>query len=154
MGCRAPPISINGEALAYDSNGNLLSRGTRSYGYDGENRLTSVNGSVFFAYGPDGERLKKSAGFGETVYLGPDIEYADGVYTKYLHPDVKVAAGITTYLHRDHLNSIRLETDASDSSSTFAYLSFGAPLQVTPSKGYIGERRRKAKRTSKIAIGN
>jgi hypothetical protein len=33
---------------------------------------------------------------------------------------VKVAAGITTYLHRDHLNSIRLETDASDSSSTFA----------------------------------
>ncbi|HEY7749138.1 MAG TPA: RHS repeat-associated core domain-containing protein, partial [Aestuariivirgaceae bacterium] len=24
--------------------------------------------------------------------------------------------------------------------STFAYLSFGAPLQVTPSKGYIGER--------------
>jgi hypothetical protein len=113
-------MSINGEALAYDSNGNLLSRGTRSYGYDGENRLTSVNGSVFFAYGPDGERLKKSAGFGETVYLGPDIEYADGVYTKYLHPDVKVAAGITTYLHRDHLNSIRLETDASDSSSTFA----------------------------------
>jgi RHS repeat-associated protein len=126
--------------LSYDANGNLLSRGTKSYAYDGENRLASVNASVFYAYGPDGERLRKSGGTGSTHYLGPDIEYADGVYTKYLHPDVKVAAGITTYLHRDHLNSIRLETDASDSSSTFAYLSFGAPLQVTPSKGYIGER--------------
>jgi RHS repeat-associated protein len=82
----------------------------------------------------------KMDGLGSTVYLGPDVEYANGVYTKYIHPDVKVAAGSVSYLHRDHLASVRLETDASGSASSFAYMSFGAPLQVTPSKGYIGER--------------
>jgi RHS repeat-associated protein len=135
------PIGINGEAVSYDGNGNLTSRSAKTYDYDGENRLTSVDGSVFFAYGPDGERIKKSDGFGSTIYLGPDIEYADGIYTKYIHPDVKrVGSTSASYLHRDHLNSIRLETDTNTSTSTFAYLSFGAPLQVTPSKGYIGER--------------
>ena len=33
-----------------------------------------------------------------------------------------------------------IETDSAGSASTFAYMSFGAPLPVTPSKGYIGER--------------
>jgi RHS repeat-associated protein len=134
------PISINGEGLSYDGNGNLLARGARSYTYDGENRLTSVSGAVFFSYGPDGERIRKSDGFGSTVYLGADIEYASGVYTYYIHPDVKLTGGVASTLHRDHLASVRIETDASGNASTFAYMSFGAPLQVTPSKGYIGER--------------
>jgi hypothetical protein len=133
------PISINGEALSYDGNGNLIARGARSYAYDGENRLTTVNGSVFFAYGPDGERIKKSDATGSTLYLGSDIEYSGGLYTKYIHPDVKVTAGQASYLHRDHLASVRVETSASGSVSTFAYMSYGAPLQVTPSKAYIGE---------------
>jgi hypothetical protein len=30
------PISLNGEALTYDANGNLLSRGAKSYFYDAE----------------------------------------------------------------------------------------------------------------------
>src|SRR5215208_5603507 len=134
------PISINGEGLSYDGNGNLTSRGARSYVYDGESRLTSVDSTVFFAYGPDGERIRKSDGFGSTLYLGNDIEYASGVYTFYIHPDVKLAGGMASYLHRDHLASVRIETDSAGSASTFAYMSFGAPLQVTPSKGYIGER--------------
>jgi RHS repeat-associated protein len=134
------PTSVNGEALSYDENGNLTSWGGRNYTYDGENRLTSVNDSVFFAYGPDGERIEKSDAFGSTVYLGGDVEYTGGVYTKYIHPDVKVAGGSASYLHRDHLASVRIETDASGGASSFAYMSFGAPLQVTPSKGYIGER--------------
>jgi hypothetical protein len=106
-----------------------------------ENRLASVNASVFYAYGPDGERIKKTDGFGSIIYLGNDVEYANGAYTKYIHPDVKLAAGIASYLHRDHLNSIRLETQAGATSSSFAYLSFGAPLQVTPSKGYINAKK-------------
>jgi len=87
--CDRVPISVNGEGLSYDANGNLLSRGAKSYFYDAENRLTSVNASVFFSYGPDGERVKKSDGLSSTIYLGADIEYAGGLYTKYLHPDVK-----------------------------------------------------------------
>src|SRR5215208_6264149 len=134
------PVSINGEALSYDGNGNLTSRGARSYVYDGESRLTSVDSTVFFAYGPDGERIRKSDGFGSTLYLGNDIEYASGVYTFYIHSDVKVAGGSASTLHRDHLASVRIETDGSGAASNFAYMSFGAPLQVTPSKGYIGER--------------
>jgi hypothetical protein len=69
--------------------GDPASRGAKSYFYDAENRLTSVNASVFFSYGPDGERVKKSDGLSSTIYLGNDIEYAGGIYTKYLHLDVK-----------------------------------------------------------------
>jgi len=53
---------------------------------------------------------------------------------------VKLTGSSASYLHRDHLASVRIETDASGGASNFAYMSFGAPLQVTPSKGYIGER--------------
>jgi hypothetical protein len=81
------PISVNGEGLSYDANGNLANRGAKSYAYDAENRLTSVNASAFFAYGPDGERVRKSDGLSSTIYLGNDIEYAGGLYTKYLHPE-------------------------------------------------------------------
>jgi hypothetical protein len=35
------PISINGEGVSYDASGNLLSRGAKSYAYDGENRLAN-----------------------------------------------------------------------------------------------------------------
>src|SRR5918995_354494 len=54
------PIGINGEGLSYDGNGNLIARGSRSYSDDGDNRLTAVDGAVFFSYGPDGgERIKE-----------------------------------------------------------------------------------------------
>jgi hypothetical protein len=51
---------VNGEPLCYDGNCNKTSWGSRSYAYEGENCLVSVYGSVFFTYGPDGERIKKS----------------------------------------------------------------------------------------------
>ena len=53
------PVRIGDETLTYDGNGNLVSFGAKGYAWDGENRLQSVSGSVFFAYGPDGERIAK-----------------------------------------------------------------------------------------------
>ncbi len=53
-----------GTALTYDDNGNLASRGSVSYGYDVENRLTQVSGSMSLslAYDPLGRLAKTTAG--------------------------------------------------------------------------------------------
>jgi RHS repeat-associated protein len=58
--------SVNGNAYAHDANGNLISDGTTSYVYDGENRLVSASGfaTATLHYDPLG-RLAKSSG-------GPD----------------------------------------------------------------------------------
>lgn len=57
------PITINGQALSWDATGNLTMGRGRSLAWDGENRPSSVTAggvAVAMAYGPDGERLKKT----------------------------------------------------------------------------------------------
>ncbi len=134
------PVRIGDETLTYDGNGNLLSFGAKSYKWDGENRLQSVNGSVFFAYGPDGERIAKRDASGTTVFLGDDVEVRGGLTTAYIHDDVRVEGGITTSLSRDHLGSIRVETEGEGLSRSLAYGGYGKPRQAMAGKGYIGER--------------
>ncbi len=96
--------------------------------------------------------MKKTTGAATTLYLGADIELSPtGVWTKYPHPDaVRVGTGgsaATTWLTRDHSQSIRLRTDASGALiEASSYLPYGGPLAdppppgVTLAKGYIGER--------------
>ena len=69
------PLTAGARSYSYDENGNTLSHGTWSYGWDGSNRLVSIGG-VSFTYAPDGSRLKKSKPAGTTPYLGSDIERA------------------------------------------------------------------------------
>ncbi len=109
------PSSICGTALTYDANGNTLSYdgdGTgpiqpRTLTYDGENRPISVtqNGNTSsFAYGPDGERSRKSFGSSTSYYLGAEAEFLidpsnpSGLLTSYLHPDVKRAGSATDFM--------------------------------------------------------
>ena len=147
---------IGARSLTYDANGNLNSDGVRTLGWDRSNQLQIVhlgNTSTSFAYGPDGSRAKKSSAFGTTLYAGADIEIdrptpGAEVYTRYPHPDIKIvttATGVTSryFLHRDHLSSVRLVTDAAGNvveQNNFA--AYGEPTNpaMQTKKGYIGER--------------
>jgi RHS repeat-associated protein len=104
-------------------------------------------GPVTYVYGPDGKRLKKVSGSGTTLYLGADVELANGVWTKYLHADVKVVgtggSAVTSWLHRDHLSSVRKITNAAGAvSEATAYKPYGKQTgaELAQSKAFIGEK--------------
>ncbi|EUB98023.1 RHS repeat-associated core domain containing protein-containing protein, partial [Rhizobium sp. CF080] len=147
---------IGTKPIGYDANGNMVSDGTRTLVWDRSNQLASVTqggSAVTFSYGADGSRVMKNWAFGKTLYAGADIEIdrttpGAEVYTYYPHPDIKVvatAAGVTSkyFLHRDHLSSVRLVTDAAgnvaEQTSYAAYGETTNPAMQTK-KGYIGER--------------
>jgi len=58
----------------YDSNGNVLSTGGKTFTYDSENHLTSMNGSaVTIVYDGDGNRVAKTVNGVTTRYLVDDL---------------------------------------------------------------------------------
>ena len=124
-----------------------LQRGfSRSFIYDGESRPTNVSG-VLFKFGPNGERLSKTTPTGSTLYLGGDVELAGGVWTKYLAADAKrvgptPGSSVTSWLHADHLASIRLITNASGAQTERAnYRPFGQQFPgLSQSKGFINQK--------------
>ncbi|MGO4389333.1 hypothetical protein AB4Y85_17535, partial [Microvirga sp. 2YAF29] len=118
------PTRVGTKTYSYDGNGNLLTGGDRTYTWDAENRPIRVDvGSVRtdYVYAPDGSRLKKiasgAAGVRTSVYLGPDLERTpEGFWRKYPHPEIRLSTeGVTRkvlVLHKDHLGSVRLMTNA------------------------------------------
>ncbi|MER9560401.1 RHS repeat-associated core domain-containing protein, partial [Mesorhizobium sp. M0323] len=65
------------------------------------------------------------------------------IYTRYPHPDVKVTGATKAFLHRDHLASVRMVTDASGAiAEQTSYASYGERLNTgfQTQKSYIGER--------------
>ena len=145
-------VGIFRDSITYDANGNVVYDGSRSFTWDGFNRLASVNtgaGLFNFEYGPDGARAKKTAPHGNTLYFSADAEMetvANGVVVKrtyYPHSNIKIENGIRSYLHRDHLASIKLVTDENGViADSTEYAAFGEPIAGLSgvSKGYIGER--------------
>ncbi len=153
------PTSVNGLPYIYDDNGNLLSGGERSYEWDGENLPKTIalgsSTSTVFTYGPDGARLKKTtstgAGGRTTLYLGADLELSPDetsgtlVWSKYPHSDAKKQGTAITFLHRDHLKTVRAITDATGSEKQrTVYRPFGDKASQASTykeeKGFIGER--------------
>ncbi|MBI3572575.1 MAG: RHS repeat protein [Candidatus Kerfeldbacteria bacterium] len=112
-----------GATYTYDNNGNTLTTtdasGTTTYGYDYENRLTSVSGpgglTVSYAYDPFGRRISKTVNGTITKYLydGLNIlkEYdgAGALLATYTHgpgidePVSMTRGGQTYYYHADGL---------------------------------------------------
>ncbi len=70
------PLTAGSRSYSYDENGNTLSGGTKSYSWDGANRLIRVEGGITigFIYAPDGNRWRKSTGDSPTQYFGADVE--------------------------------------------------------------------------------
>ncbi|MBX5244863.1 MULTISPECIES: RHS repeat-associated core domain-containing protein [unclassified Rhizobium] len=135
----------------------MVSDGARTLTWDGANRLASVTqdgATVSFAYGPDGARVKKSWGFGTTLYPDANVEIdrstpGTDIYTLYPHPDAKIAvtSGSTEqdkfFLHRDHLASVRQVTNESGYRiEQTGYAAYGEATNTSfqTKKSYIGER--------------
>ncbi|WP_179296127.1 RHS repeat-associated core domain-containing protein [Mesorhizobium sp. WSM4312] len=145
------PTAVGSKTLAYDANGNLTSDGSRTLSWDEANRLKTVSlasNTVNLAYGPDGARAKKSSSFATTLYPDADVEINPAtpgaeIYTRYPHPDIKVVNGVKYFLHRDHLASVRMVTDASGAIvEQTNYATYGERLNTgfQTQRSYIGER--------------
>ncbi|WP_306143146.1 RHS repeat domain-containing protein [Roseibium sp. MMSF_3412] len=142
-----------GQTYSYDVKGNLVSGGGRTITYDGEDRPVSItyNGqTTSFVYAPDGKRLKKITGGQTTLYLGADEEITPaGTHIKHPHSDVRKAGTGINWMHRDHLSSVKLMSDATGaviSENFFRPYGERSDVQIPPlgtpreSKGWIGER--------------
>ncbi len=114
--------------------------------YDGENRPVSVTSNantIAYAYGPDGERAKKTFLATKAFYLGNDTEIdAAGIVTSYIHPDVKLAGANASWLHKDHLASNRAVSFMGAAASQFHdYGPTGKPIGTAiTGRAYINER--------------
>ena len=112
--------SVGSAAFQYDPNGNLVSDGTTTFGYDAENRLVQTGGGVTLTYDPLGRLFQTSGGAkGVTQFLydGDKLldEYdgAGAIKARYVHgtgedtPEMWIdRTGSSHMLFADHQGSI------------------------------------------------
>jgi RHS repeat-associated protein len=140
------------KAFTYDANGSVVTEGSRSYEWDGANRLVRVLDNAVetarFVYDGQGRRSQKIAG-GVTrtyVYDGSDIleeRLSTGTTIRYVHgpgtdqPMAHIQSGAVTYYLADHLGSILQTTDGSAAVTlTRQYDPWGNLLQGSGAAGY------------------
>jgi len=143
-----------GASLTYDTNGNLKTDGTWTYGYDLDNRLKTASKTVApavsatLAYDAEG-RLRQTAIGANTLNLLYDgtalvAEYdaaGTAVLRKYVHgPGVDepivwyegATATAKNWLYKDHLGSVVATANATGASTaTYTYGPFGEPNVTT-----------------------
>jgi RHS repeat-associated protein len=155
--------SIPGTTYTYDSNGNTLTKvtssGTTTFGWDYENRLTSVTlpgtgGALAFKYDGFGHRVQKAFTQGSTttttnyLYDGnnavADVDQNGNVLARYTtmqntdEPLAELRSATTSYYSQDGLGSVTsLTTSAGALGNTYTYDSFG---KLTASTGSIANR--------------
>ena len=150
------PTAVGAETFAYDANGNMLAGlAGKVMTYDGENRPLSVTyggAETLYHYGPDGTRALKETAYDLTAYAGPlevrNFGTANEEIIWHLSDDVRLADGAVSYLHRDHLASVRAISHATGSLGRLtSYTPFGMPTDIDyqpavadESKAFIGER--------------
>jgi len=138
-------------SFTYDANGNMLTGAGRTLGWDGENRLVSATlsgGTTTYTYGPDGARLTATDASGTMVLLGTELELsATGVLTKLPNDDVRRIGTANCYVHRDHLATIKVESDASGAVGlSDRYTAYGEQIAVSSGscagdqRGFTGQR--------------
>lgn len=150
--------SVGGVTHTYDPKGNLTSDGSRSFGYDVENRLTSVSGSASLAltYDPLGRLRQTTQGSTVTQFLYDGdrlIAEYDGsgtVLRRYAH-GAGVDEPITWYegasltadrrtLHADERGSILATSNASGVATPYTYGPYGEPASWSgPRFRYTGQ---------------
>ncbi|HEU4688823.1 MAG TPA: hypothetical protein VFS23_10705 [Vicinamibacterales bacterium] len=136
--------SVAGATHTHDLNGNLTGDGSRTFGYDAENRLTSVSGSasLTLTYDPLGRLRQTTAGAATTdfLYEGDRLlaEYNGAtVLRRYAHgPGVDEpivwyeGSGLTAkrWLHPDERGSIVAFSDGAGAATVYRY---GEPRRVS-----------------------
>jgi RHS repeat-associated protein len=138
--------TVSGDAYQYDANGNLVSGGGRSIEWNAENQAVRINNS-YFAYGPDGRRVKKIENGKTTYYIGDSIEETDGVLTKYFNVGGELIAkkvGQTKYwLYTDHLGSVQAIEGVNGNVQRQSFTPFGIPtggMIAGETRGFTGQR--------------
>jgi RHS repeat-associated protein len=139
------PLSVGGRPFSYDYNGNLTADGLKTLAWSDDNRLASVvkgGQTTSFLYGPDGARAKKVSALATTRYFGAEAEEKGGVYTRYPHMDVMIQGSAISFLHRDHLATVKMVTNITGAvTERTGYAAFGEPKPTSSlPKGFIGER--------------
>jgi RHS repeat-associated protein len=142
----------------YDAKGNLTSDGSRSFGYDVENRLTSVSGSASLAltYDPLGRLRQTTQGSTVTQFLYDgdrliaEYDGSGNVLRRYAH-GAGVDEPITWYegasltadrrtLHADERGSILATSNASGVATPYTYGPYGEPATWSgPRFRYTGQ---------------
>jgi RHS repeat-associated protein len=86
--------------------------------------------------------VKKVSPLGTTRYFGAEAEEKGGVYTRYPHMDVMLQGNTISFLHRDHLATVKMVTNMAGAvTERLGYAAFGEPKPASSMpKGFIGER--------------
>jgi RHS repeat-associated protein len=160
------PNTVNGVAMSYDLNGNLIFGRTRTITWNADNlpsqiSVPSPSITTQFTYDGLGERLKAAAiwatGSATSIYpLGDDFEITNGVVTKHISVEglgvvakrrVVLEPGTTDkfWLHTDRLGSIQAITDASGAEvQRRTYRPYGQKIADSTSfwepRGWIDQR--------------
>ncbi len=154
---------ITNSGFTYDAAGNQTAEPGKSYSYDAENRMISVNGgsTATYVYDGDGRRVKKVAGGATTLYFRDvaglvvsELDGAGSFQVGYVYLNGQLLAlykdSTTYFAHKDHLGSTRLLTKLDQSiQECIDYLPFGeqrtdtcvTPGASTTSHKFTGHER-------------
>jgi RHS repeat-associated protein len=154
---RADRISAAGSvSYTVNANGNLINRGSDTFGYDQANRLKSVAigaSTATYAWDGDGKRASATVGGNTTPYIydvnrGLPVVLDDGSrkYVWGLGLAYAVNGSAVEVYHADGLGSVRAITDGAGSViQTYESDEFGVPTQtqgtITQPFQYTGEPR-------------
>ena len=119
----------------YDLNGNTLTTGGRTFSYDSENHLTSMNGGQFtLVYDGNGNRVAKTVGGVTTQYLVDDLNP-----TGYAQVVEEVVNGAVTRQYTYGLQRISENQIISNvwTPSFYGYDGSGSVRQLTNSAGVV-----------------
>ena len=121
-----PKNRINLSAGSFDRAGNQISLPPYSATYDADNRLTTMSGTLAYAYDGEGRRVKKVNGKLATRYVYDAFgnlaaEYAVGTAL----PGAPQPECSTCYLTVDHLGSTRVLWDSAGVKGRYDYMPFG-----------------------------
>ena len=135
------------KSYSYDGNGNALSDGIRTFTWNQDNRMISVERAgvtSHYQYNGKGQRVKKVAGGNTTIYhydpQGNLIEETDGsgnLLADYIYAGTQRLAMVKPdnsvyYYHNDHLGTpLAMTNQAQQVVWSASYLPFGEAVIVT-----------------------
>ncbi|MCF6305449.1 MAG: hypothetical protein L3J33_08765 [Rhodobacteraceae bacterium] len=149
------PLTVDGSPLAYDANGNMtLGLASKAITYNYANEPTQVvfaGQTTTYTYGPGAIRQTKVVDGVTTFYTSiaeiRNFGTASETIILQPHADFRItnaggASEAISYLHRDHLASVRLITNAAGiSEQSNSYTPFGDPDTQTLLATAIPEER-------------
>jgi RHS repeat-associated protein len=117
--------SANGNTYGYDSNGNTTGEGSRTFGYNDNQRLISLStAGVAYIYNGNGQRIKKNVNgtiavfhYSQSGQIMAESNSAGTITAEYVYlniqPLAKIEGANTYYYHNDHLATPQRMTDSS-----------------------------------------